>query len=201
MFGLSKGKPDAKDAEQAAKARKIEALQNSLTGSIEGMVPFAEAGNTDKCEAVVERLKTALKNPILPADFKRDTMAQMDALVRDSFMMATDIAVHDAQKAAMRDDRELRDKKIKEAREKLAGAVRRKAPVDFKKNCDRAIETVSLSGGIKKDGPTKAKPADFAPKTANRAKPDDAYYKAMQQAEGEAMLASQTGPSARSGLH
>lgn len=183
MFGKSNGKSDAKEAEQAAKARKIEALQNSLNGSIESMAPFVEAGNTEKCEAVVERLKTSLKNPILPPDFRNQAMAKMDLLVRDSFMKATDIAVHAAQAAAMQDDREARDKKITEAREKLAGAVRLKAPPEFKRTCDRAIEAASLSGGIKKDGPTKAKPADFAPKTLNKAKPDEGYYKELEKAD------------------
>ena len=195
MFGKSKGNSDAKEAEQAAKAPKIEALKNSLNGSLESMAPFVEAGNTEKCEAVVERLKTSLKNPILPPDFRQEAQAKMDALMRDVFMKATDIAVHGAQMAAMRDDRETRDKKISEARDKLAGAVRMKAPPEFKRISDRAIEAASLSGGIKKDGPTKAKPADFAPKTENKAKPDDNYYKELEKAAAVSGAAPGTKPA------
>jgi hypothetical protein len=200
MFGLSKTKDAAKAGEQEAKERKIEALKQSLSGSIDQMAPFVEAGNTEKCEAVVERLKTtSMKNPLLPGDFRKLMQDRLDNLLRDAFMKAADIAVSAAQRAAMADNRETRDKKIKEAREKLAGAVRMKAPAEFKSSCERAIENASLSGGIKKDGPTKAKPADFAPKTTKQAKPDAAYYKAIEAEEirvakeaEEARLAKET---------
>ena len=36
--------------------------------------------------------------------------------------------------------------------------------------CERKIETIMLSGGIRQKGPTKAKPLDTAPKPPNLAK-------------------------------
>ena len=119
MFGFSNAQRGAQGPEQEALQRRIEALKKTLTGSVENMRPFAEAGHTEKCEAVVERLKKLLQDPILPQDFKRDTFSRMDQLVCESFMRAADMAVHDAQRAAMRDDREVRDKKIIEARDKM----------------------------------------------------------------------------------
>jgi hypothetical protein len=86
-------------------------------------------------------------------------------------MKATAVAAKAALDAAKSDDIELRAKKIKEAREKLAGAVKYKAPPEFKGQCERLLEVAMLSGGVKAKGPTKAKPLDTAPKLENRAKP------------------------------
>ena len=186
MFGFSGGKRGApNDEEEEAKRRKIEALQKSLTASVDSMKPFAQAGMTEKCEAVIERLKKMLQDPILPADFKKDTHGRMDLLLCEAYMKAADLAVKDALRAAMKDNREIRDKKIAEAREKLSGAVRLKAPPEFKMGCERAIEIAYLSGGIKKEGPTKAKPGDFAPKPKKSAKPDAKFYEAQAKLEKE----------------
>src|SRR3546814_8584490 len=85
-------------------------------------------------------------------------------------MKATALAAKSALDAARADDIELRSKKIKEAREKLTGAMKYKAPAEFKMQCERLLEVAMLSGGVKAKGPTKAKPLDTAPKVENRAK-------------------------------
>ena len=97
----------------------------------------------------------------------------LDSLLLHGFMKATAVAAKGALDAAKSDDAELRGKKIKEAREKLAGAMKYKAPAEFKGQCERLLEVAMFSGGVKAKGPTKAKPLDTAPKPENRAKGHD----------------------------
>lgn len=166
MFGRS----DKNDEKAEAEARRIEAMKASIEGALTHLKSHAEAGNTDRCEAAAKRLVESLKNPKLPTDYARQARGVLDSLLLHSFMKATALAAKGALDAAKVDDVELRSKKVKEAREKLAGAMKYKAPAEFNGQCERLLEVAMFSGGVKAKGPTKAKPLDTAPKVENRAK-------------------------------
>lgn len=166
MFGRS----DKQDEKAEAEARRIEAMKTSIEGALAHLKSHAEAGNTDRCEGAAKRLVESLKNPKLPGDYSKQARGVLDSLLLHGFMKATALAAKGALDAAKSDDIELRSKKIKEAREKLAGAMKYKAPAEFKAQCERLLEVAMLSGGVKAKGPTKAKPMDTAPKVENRAK-------------------------------
>ncbi len=169
MFGRS----DKNDEKAEAEARRLEAMKTSIEAALAHMKSHAEAGNTDRCEGAAKRLVETLKNPKLPGDYSKQARGVLDSLLLHGFMKATAIAAKGALDAAKSDDPELRGKKIKEAREKLAGAMKYKAPAEFKGQCERLLEVAMFSGGVKAKGPTKAKPLDTAPKLENRAKTKD----------------------------
>jgi len=169
MFGRS----DKNDEKAEAEARRLEAMKTSIEAALAHIKSHAEAGNTDRCEAAAKRVVETLKNPKLPGDYSKQARGVLDSLLLHGFMKATAIAAKGALDAAKSDDAELRGKKIKEAREKLAGAMKYKAPAEFKGQCERLLEVAMFSGGVKAKGPTKAKPLDTAPKLENRAKAKD----------------------------
>ena len=170
MFG--KGNKDKdKDAEkEEAEKRKIEATMVSIDAGFEHLRHHAEAGNTERSEAAAKRISESLKNPKLPPPYSKDRRAAVDAFLLHAFMKATAVACKRAIDAGKADDLEKRSEATKKAREYLAGAVKYKAPADFKKQCERLLEVATLSGGVKAKGPTKAKPLDTAPKVKDRAK-------------------------------
>jgi hypothetical protein len=173
----SKPKPIDKRAQEAekkareaeAEARKIEAIKNSITAAVEAMKPFALAPAPDRCEAGAKRVTEMLKNPKAPKDFVKQMRDQSDELLKSCFMKAASEASAGALQAAHHDDKELLGKKITEAKKHLARAIQLKAPPEFKMACNRALEAAAMTGFVHHDGPTKAKPADFAPKVVNRA--------------------------------
>ena len=169
MFGRSV----ENDEKAVAEARRLEAMKTSIEAALAHMKSHAEAGNTDRCEAAAKRLVETLKNPKLPGDYSKQARGVLDSLLLHGFMKATAVAAKGALDAAKSDDGELRGKKIKEAGEKLAGAMKYKAPAEFKGQCERLLEVAMFSGGVKAKGPTKAKPLDTAPKPENRAKGND----------------------------
>lgn len=186
MFGLAK----AADPKEEAEAKRIEAMKTSVSTSLEHLKGHAEAGNTDRCEAAAKRIAESLKNPKLPNDFTKQAREVLDALLLHCFMKATAIACKAAIEAGKSDDTELRSKKIKEAREKLSGAVKHKAPQDFKMQCERLLEVALMSGGVKAKGPTKAKPKDTAPKPTNQAKISDEEFARKAKEEADAAKAA-----------
>lgn len=169
MFGLGK----EKNAKEEAEERRVEAMKQSIEASLVQMKKQADAALTDRCEASAKRLAEVLKNPKLPKDYAKQVRDGIDRLMLQAFMKATALAAKAAVDAGKEDDSEKRSAKIKEAREMLSGAMKNKAPQEFKQQCERMIEVAMFSGGVKAKGPTKAKPRDMAPKVENRAKPGD----------------------------
>ncbi len=167
MFGF---KSSEKGEAEEAEAGRVEAMKVSIATAIDHMKQYAEAGNTERCEAANKRLTETFKNPKLPGEFVASARAAVDALLVHSYMKATAVATRTAVSAARADNVEVRDAKIKHARELLAGAMKAKAPSAFKAQVEKILEVAQLSGGVKAKGPTKAKPKDTAPKTPNRAK-------------------------------
>jgi len=160
---------EKKAREAEAEARKVEAIKNSITQAIEGMRAFALAPSIDRCEAAAKRITELLKNPKAPKDFVAAARARSDDLLKSCFMKAASEASAAALNAAHHDDKELLSKKISEAKTHLARALQLKAPPEFKMACNRALEAASMTGFVHHDGPTKAKPADYAPKPPDRA--------------------------------
>lgn len=199
MFGnksAAAAASEKKQKEQEAEARKVEAIKNSIRAAVAGMEPFALAPHPDRCEAAAKRVTELLKNPKAPKEFVKEMRERSDELLRNCFMKAANDASHDALGAGHHDDKELRTKKIGEARKLLARAVQLKAPPEFKAACERAIEAATMTGFVHHDGPTKAKPADFAPKPPNRAKGEvPMKFEAEQQAEAEAHARSDASAS------
>ncbi len=170
MFGSKpKGDDDKKQKEAEAEARKVEAIKVSITQAVEGMRAFALAPAPDKCEAAAKRVTEMLKNPKAPKEFAKEMRDRSDDLLKSCFMKAASDASAAALQAAHHDDKELLGKKIGEAKTHLARALQLKAPPEFKMACNRALEAASMTGFVHHDGPTKAKPGDFAPKPPDRA--------------------------------
>ncbi|WP_193172700.1 hypothetical protein [Nisaea nitritireducens] len=160
MFGHT----ETETVQDDAAIRRIHELAPAVNGALSQIKKQAESGRTDRCEASARCLKEAIKSAKLPKDYTDEATGAVDAIMRHAFMKATSIASSAAIEAAMEDEIERRAMKIKEAREKLAGAIRYKAPEEFRRKCERMLETALFSGGVKAKGPTRAKPGDMVPK-------------------------------------
>ena len=169
MFGFGKEKTPKEEAED----RRVEAMKKSIETALVQMKGHADTGLTDRCEAAAKRLNEVLKSPHFERDYAKRVREGIDRLMLQAYMKATAIAAKQAIDAGRSDDAEKRAAKIKEAREKLSGAIKYKAPQQFRQQCERMLEVAMFSGGVKAKGPTKAKPIDNAPKVENRAKPGD----------------------------
>ena len=144
-----------------AAIRRIHELAPAVNGALSQIKKQADSGCTDRCEASAKCLKEAIKSAKLPKDYTDEANGAVDAIMLHAFMKATSVASRAAIEAAMEDEIERRAVKIKEARAQLAGAIRYKAPQEFRRKCERMLETALFSGGVKAKGPTRAKPGDM----------------------------------------
>ena len=154
------GHIETRTAEADEALRRIHELAPAVNGALSQIKKQTESGRTAHCEASAKCLKEAIKSAKLPKDYTDEATDAVDTILLHAFMKATSIASRAAIEAAMKDEIERRAMKIKEARAQLAGAIRYKAPQEFRRKCERMLETALFSGGIRAKGPTRAKPDD-----------------------------------------
>ncbi|MCA1939427.1 MAG: hypothetical protein LDL26_00380 [Caenispirillum bisanense] len=122
-----------------------------------------------------ERLNKALKDrcgadKTLPYDFKKALLDKAREYERNANMRQCDRLLHEAARLAAEEHMTERAQKLGAGRRYFSKACTLGADEDFRHAAQRLMETIMLTGGVHKDGPSRAKPADFAPKTPNRAK-------------------------------
>ena len=172
MSHLPKRKPDSgKNDKAEAERRQIEMAKTSVIRAVDNVQRLAVAGSV---ELAVKTAQEVMKNPKLPRDFMQTQTARLRKLELDTYVKATDLAIRRAMQAGLSDDRETKNKMIGEAKTMMQKAVSLKALPEFKAGCLRQIEAVTLSGGMKHDKPTKAKPLDTTEKAPDRAHMADA---------------------------
>ena len=175
MSHLPKRKPDSgKNDKAEAERRQIEMAKTSVIRAVDNVQRLAAAGNAGSVERAVKTAQEVMKNPKLPRDFMQLQTARLRKLELDTYVKATDMAIRRAMQAALSDDRETKNKMIGEAKAMMQKALSLKAPPEIKAGCLRQIEAVTLSGGMKHDKPTKAKPLDTTEKAPDRAHMADA---------------------------
>jgi hypothetical protein len=85
-------------------------------------------------------------------------------------MRGTDTLLHAAIRMAAAEQMKERGQKLSEARKLYAKACSLGADDDFRKAAQRLMDTIMMTGGVVRPGPSRAKPADIAPRAPNRAK-------------------------------
>ena len=186
MFGFGKNKSG--DSEEDEK--RIEALKLSIVTAVEHLRAHARVPTPDRAEPAAKRIQEMLKNPKVPPEFRKDAQDAADKLQRECFMKAADEAGRAALKAAMSGDNDARNESVKKTRDYLGKAMSLKAPKEFKIACDRVLDIAQMTGGIKSDKPTKAKPqmtkAEVESKEAAKHKLDEPKEGAEIPVKGKA---------------
>jgi ribosomal protein L16 Arg81 hydroxylase len=122
-----------------------------------------------------ERLSKMLKDRCaqdkrLPYDFKRKLLERARVYECNANMRAADKALHAALRLAAEEQMVQRAQKLGEGRRYFSKACALGADADYRAAAQRLMENIMLTGGIQHKGPTRAKPADIAPRAPNRAK-------------------------------
>lgn len=163
MFGFG-AKPDPrKEAEQQAIERLKEACRDLLK-KMHGAAP-------DEAERLGKRLKESYAtDKRLPFEFKRKMLERARKLECHANMRAADKCLHRAAQLAADEQMMERGKKLGDGRRYASKAQALGAGDEFRRAADRLIETIMLTGGVHRPGPSRAKPLDIAPKNPNSAK-------------------------------
>jgi nitrate reductase assembly molybdenum cofactor insertion protein NarJ len=162
MFGFGNKKSQAEQDRETA----IEQAKASLRHFVHDMVDLAP----EECERKGKQLKDWCKNDkLVPFDFKQKALKRAHELECAANMRHCDMFLHEATEAAVAADNKEKGRNLTEARRYFGKACTLGADAEWKKAFQRAEETVLLTGGAKQ-GPSRAKPADLAPRAPNRAK-------------------------------
>lgn len=164
MFGFGQDVlAQKKEAERAALERSKQHCRDELKKMHDA--------RPEEAEELAKRLKDYCgQDKSLPFDFKRKALELARSYECNANMRAADAALHQALRLAADEHMVERAQKLGEGRRLFSKACSLGADDDFRKAVQRLIENVMMTGGVQKKGPTRAKPADIAPRAPNRAK-------------------------------
>jgi hypothetical protein len=160
------GKPAQDTARQEEERRQVERVMNNIRDILNQMRSATPA----EAERLHQRVKDGCTDKRLPLDFKRKAMESGRTFERNANMRATDAKLREAMRLASEEQMKERGKALSEARMTFGKACSLGADEEFRRAAQRLIDTIMLTGGVRRPGPTRAKPIDFSPKTPNRAK-------------------------------
>jgi hypothetical protein len=163
MFGLFKKSPEVDKEREAA----IEQAKLALRKFVHDLA--------DRTPEEIERKSKQIKewcnsDKLVPFDFKQKALKRVLDIERSANMLFCDMRLHEAMDAAVNDDNKGKIAKVGEARRFFGRACTLGADADWRKAFLRAEENLLMSGGIHHNAPSRAKPADIAPRAPNRAK-------------------------------
>ena len=154
------------EAEKEAQRRAAERLMAMVREALDKM----REANPSDCERYHQRIKDMCTDKTLALPFKQKALLQARAHECHANMRATDKLLHDAMRMATGDDMKARAAKLTEARLLFGKACMLGADSEFRRAAQRLMETIMMSGGVHRPGPSRAKPLDNAPRAPNRAK-------------------------------
>lgn len=164
MFGFGQHAPDSRREaellaiEQAKRVCKVELAK-------------MHDASPDEAERLGKWLKERCgQDKSLPLDFKRKVLERARLYECNANMRATNQMLHAALRLAAEEQMVERGQKLGEGRRYFSKACALGADEDFRKAVQRLIDNVMMTGGVQHKGPTRAKPADIAPRAPNRAK-------------------------------
>lgn len=163
MFGFG-AKPDPK---KEAERQAVERLKLACRDILKQMA----AASPEEAERLGKRLKDGYAtDKRVPFDFKRKMLERARKLECDANMRAADKCLQRAAQLAADEQMMERGKKLGDGRRYASKAQTLGAGIEFRRATDRLVETIMLTGGVHKPGPSRAKPLDIAPKNPHSAK-------------------------------
>jgi hypothetical protein len=149
---------------------EVERLQVACQHELNQMRLAALTPNIKAMEERAQRVLELTRKPRMPVDVNFEAVKELKALELLGYQKATDHALRKAIAYALESKTAEKLRAIAVARSFLTKALARGANEDFKKATEMTLESAELTGDVKNDGPTRAKPAEETPAMVARAK-------------------------------
>jgi hypothetical protein len=153
----------------AKKEEERQAIERAMASARELLAQLRDSSPSE-AERLHDRLKNACTDRQLPLDFKRGILERARAYECNANMRACDQGLRLAMRFASGEQMKERAQALSDARKYFGKACMLGADQEFRKAAQRLIDTIMMTGGVRRPGPTRAKPLDVAPKPPNRAK-------------------------------
>ncbi|MFA7429279.1 MAG: hypothetical protein WCZ23_03880 [Rhodospirillaceae bacterium] len=161
MFGFGKSRAEVQKEALIAQSKQM----------VTEMVNKMSDASPEDAERLAEMIKSRCKDDkYLPFDFNQKVFKAVRRLQCNANMRSADKLLRDAARLAAEEKMKERGVKLADARQYFTKACSLGADDDWRKAYARLQETILLTGGVHRDGPTRAKPAVFAPVNPNNAK-------------------------------
>jgi hypothetical protein len=149
---------------------EVERLKLDCQHELNQMRLAALTPNIKAMEERAQRIVELTRKPRMPVDVNLEALKELKALELLGYQKATDHALRKAITYGLEAKNAEKLRAIAVARSFLGRAMARGATEEFKKATEMTLESAELTGDVRSDGPTRAKPAEEAPAQISRAK-------------------------------
>jgi hypothetical protein len=149
---------------------EVERLKLDCQHELNQMRLAAMTPNIKAMEERAQRVLELTRKPRMPVDVNFEAVKELKALELLGYQKATDHALRKAMAYGLESKTAEKLRAIAVARSFLGKALARGATEDFKKATEMTLESAALTGDMRSDGPTRAKPAEETPAMVARAK-------------------------------
>src|SRR5579862_4432750 len=149
---------------------EVERLKLDCQHELNQMRLAALTPNIKAMEERAKRIVDLTRKPRMPVEVNIEALKELKALELLGYQKATDTALRKAMSYGLEGKNAEKLRAIAVARSFLGRAMARGASEEFKKASEMTLESAELTGNVKSDGPTAAKPAEDAPALVSRAK-------------------------------
>jgi hypothetical protein len=166
MFGIGKksSEPDPKKQEELERQKEV---ARKMLQDMHDVGP-------EEAQRLAERIKALLQSDkILPMAIRQKVSLRMRQLECEANMRAADKLLRQAMDLMNASELRERGQKLADARRYFAKVCSLGGDAEWKKAFQRVCENLMMSGGVRFDAPSRAKPLDTAPKAPNRAKGEE----------------------------
>jgi hypothetical protein len=149
----------------------------------------AATGRVAEVERIVRNVRGQLQDKAISREYFAKVSEAIKSISLDANLKLVDSSLEQAREYALQRLEGKKQDAIKIAKEHLVKAMELGATQSFKDLVLKKIDLISMTGGHRQEGPSKAKPAEAMPKIANVAKGEKRNYTRFSEPKLQVKLA------------
>lgn len=149
----------------------------------------AATGRVAEVERIVRNVRGQLQDKMIPREYFIKVTEAVKSISLDANVKLVDLSLEQAREFALQRLEGKKQDAVKVAKEHLVKAMELGATQGFKDLVLKKIDLISMTGGHRQEGPTKAKPAEAMPKIANVAKGEKRNYTRFEEPKLQVKIA------------
>jgi hypothetical protein len=177
------------DKDREIQRKMVESKIQRIDIDVDRARTAATTGRVAEVERIVRNIRGQLQDKAITREYFVKISDIIKTISLDANLKLVDLSLEQAREYALQRLEGKKKDAIKIAKDHLVKAMELGAAQTFKDLVLKKIDLISMTGGHRQDGPTKAKPAEAMPKITNIAKSEKRNYTRFDEPKLQVKLA------------
>jgi hypothetical protein len=177
------------DKDREIQRKMMESKMQRIDIDVDRARIAAATGRVAEVDRIVRNVRGQLQDKAIAREYFAKVSEAIKAISLDANMKLVDTSLEQAREFALQRLEGKKQEAVKIAKEHMLKAMELGAAQTFKDLVLKKIDLISMTGGHRQEGPSKAKPAEAMPKIANVAKGEKRNYTRFSEPKLQVKLA------------